>query len=468
MENSNPKVENYTSKSQENALNNIDNPPKVEIEINKYKNLVRALNEPKMLAKVIIVTTTIVILVFLGVSLVALMIKKFYPYKAINSNEYGATFIENEDSEVIYWLFNTADLWANSGIKVHKGDVLTIHTSGAFHSAVHHLVDDAKNNRMSFNWMEANGGFPNNDPREKERAKYRIVNKYNNNTILMQVLPDDYIPAGKNEKWWKGCSNDSVKLDHIDGKGNSARIYAIGKDIENIEIQEDGILSFSINEVAFTKRNIVEMYKNIDLCNTTDTLTIAIDGDNVTKQGVVIKRNDKIKIDSSGNDKHLKIIRKLKKDKSVLKIGDYPTLEYVKDIKVLTDSMNIKWLKFLNINVHYNELKKKYAKKIDSLMEKFYKHNELDSELLDELSESAYKKLNALSYSNVLCDTLSDNQRFDELADSLKSKLKIDSIKQFVDEHLNELDYYYITDFVDAWCADNVGSFLIVIERKRK
>ena len=468
MENNIPKDENYTGEGQINAPKNEDKQPqKVEIEINKYKNLVRALNEPKMLAKVIIVTTMIVILVFLGVSLIALMIKNYYPYKAINSNEYGATFIENEDSEVIYWLFNSADLWANTGIEVHKGDVLTIHTSGAFHSAVHHLVDDARNNRMSFNWMEADGGFPNNDPREKERAKYRIVDKYPNNTILMQVLPKDYIPLEKNKKWWANCWYDQEKLDCIDGKGPSAHIYAIGKDIENIEIQEDGILSFSINEVAFTKRNVVEMYKNINLCGTTDTLTIVIDSDNVAKQGVVIKGNDIIEIDSSGQDKQLKIIRKTRKDKSVLKIGDYPTPKYVKDIKLVMDSTNIKWLKFLNVN--YKEKKEKYSEKIDSLMEKFYKNNELDSKLLDELCDSEYKNLNRLICSNILCDSLNiDNWRLDELPDSLILKNKIDSIKQFVSENLSELDYYYIADFVDAWCADNVGSFLIVIERKSR
>lgn len=454
MENSNPKDENYTSKSQENAPNNIDNPPKVEIEINKYKNLVRALNEPKMLAKVIIVTTMIVILVFLGVSLVALMIKKFYPYKAINSNEYGATFIENEDSEVIYWLFNSADLWANSGIEVRKGDVLTIHTSGAFHSAVHHLVDDAKNNRMSFNWMEANGGFPNNDPREKERAKYRIVNKYNNNTILMQVLPDDYIPAGKNEKWWKGCSNDSVKLDHIDGKGNSARIYAIGKDIENIEIQEDGILSFSINEVAFTRRNIEDrIYSHINFGRILDSTIITLDRNGFVKNGMgaIIVGDSIIK----NSDDSIKIYRHIFKDSSHLGIGKYPMPEYAVDLKLLHDS--IKYIDRLH-NVRDGEWEtNKDRVRLGRIL------NELASFKIPKDYNNKFTNDSVLFYP----ERGERGIRINEIKD-MSLYNKIDSIIHIIGENLNELDYYYITDFVDAWCADNVGSFLIVIERKRK
>ncbi|MBO4660358.1 MAG: hypothetical protein J5610_02740 [Prevotella sp.] len=49
--------------------------------------------------------------------------------------------MKSEDKEVIYWLLNTADVWANSGIHVEKGDELTIRASGLSHAGIHHLVD---------------------------------------------------------------------------------------------------------------------------------------------------------------------------------------------------------------------------------------------------------------------------------------------------------------------------------------
>ena len=117
---------------------------KMEIEITRYKKIVEAFNSPKALAKLVIVISLIIVLVFFGISVIALVVKSYYPYKTVNSNEYGATIVQNEDNEVIYWLFNTADLWANSGIHVKKGDIISVRASGAFHSSIHHLADDAK------------------------------------------------------------------------------------------------------------------------------------------------------------------------------------------------------------------------------------------------------------------------------------------------------------------------------------
>ena len=42
--------------------------------------------------------------------------------------------------------------------------------------------------------------------------------------------------------------------------------------------------------------------------------------------------------------------------------------------------------------------------------------------------------------------------------------------KEYYDAYplVNELLYYYDKGFTDAWYVDNVGSFLIVIERKKE
>lgn len=47
------------------------------------------------------------------------------------------------------FLFNTAELWANSGIRISKGDEVSISMSGAFHSSFADLIHDADKNNSS-------------------------------------------------------------------------------------------------------------------------------------------------------------------------------------------------------------------------------------------------------------------------------------------------------------------------------
>lgn len=244
--------------------------PKIEIEINKYKRLVDVLNNPKLLAKAIVVLAVIVMLVFIGVSLIALIIKQFYPYKAVETNKYGATIIKNEDTEVTYWLFNSADLWANSGIEVKKGQRITVRTSGAFHSAIHHLVRDANNNCQTDKWLSPIGGIQSLNKQDSARSKYRIAPEYEFNTIIMQVIPQKVLNIGND--WYRDIfntnNNDTIPyLDYIDGMNLKSKtyIYKIGEGYDNIEIQEDGVLCFACNDIALTERMINKMKGDIDV-----------------------------------------------------------------------------------------------------------------------------------------------------------------------------------------------------------
>lgn len=247
---------------------------KMEIEITRYKGIVTAFNSPRTLAKLIIVTSLILVLVFFGISVIALVIKNYYPYKTVNSNEYGATIIENEDNEVIYWLFNTADLWANSGIHVKKGDVISVRASGAFHSSIHHLVEDADSNRMRRNWVKPVGG-PNQSPptdRERSRSSYRISSEQEFNTLLMQVIPESVELRDGNGNWTiknacyldgrkKETKNNNQTIDH--NLSIYPDIYAIGAERDKITIRSDGVLHFAVNDIALTRDIILQMKEKV-------------------------------------------------------------------------------------------------------------------------------------------------------------------------------------------------------------
>lgn len=269
-----------------------DENKKIEIEITRYKSVVKAFNNPSALAKLIIVMALIIILVFIGISIIALVVKSFYPYKVVNSNEYGATIIQNEETEVSYWLFNSADLWANSGISVKKGDVISVRASGAFHSSIHHLVDEARKNKKEHSWLYPIGGPNSSESKESFRAQFRISGAYPFNTLLMQVIPKD-VELKKDGKW------NPAAYPYLDGieKGGEKPVkpdvYVIGAERDKITIRTDGVLYFAVNDIALTNDVIDLMREKVSLQETIDK-----------KEGIVYW-----------------------KDKGSLKIGPYPLLE---------------------------------------------------------------------------------------------------------------------------------------------
>jgi hypothetical protein len=238
---------------------------KMEVEIIRYKRLLEALEDPKKVAKMIAMIAVILVLVFMLITGVMLIVKHYYSYNSINSNKYGATIIKNEDTELIYWLFNSADLWANSGIEVKEGDVISIRTSGAFHTAIHHLTADAHNNvQLRDNWIFSNGDQPSiSSPlegRDRARSEFRIAKGVNENILLMQVIPSD---IASNNDWKKGL--DPKTFCYLDGRDygrKKADIYVIGERNEDVRIRTDGILHFAVNDIVLTDRVIDEMMED--------------------------------------------------------------------------------------------------------------------------------------------------------------------------------------------------------------
>lgn len=374
---------------------------KMEIEITRYKRFVETFNHPRALAKLIVVVSIIIVLVFLGISIIALVVKSYYPYQVVNSNEYGATIINNEDNEVIYWLFNTADLWANSGIHVKKGDVISVRASGAFHSSIHHLVDDAKANRKGRNWVTPMGG-PNSqsNPREKHRSKYRISPEQEFNTLLMQVIPENVELKDNNGKWISKYDS------YLDGQASEVKnnnntidynksvypdIYAIGAERDKVTIRSDGVLHFAVNDIALTRNIILQMKKKVLI-------------------------HEEIRRDTSG-----------------LKLGQFPD-PYESNPELI---------------------EKNKKRLLEGLRDIGFNGQETDTMVIDcecKISDEWNCKYRALY------DTIKNNVN--------KNYPCIDSV--YINRNFTELDYYLIRNFVDAWFVDNVGSYLIVIERKKQ
>lgn len=223
---------------------------KMIIEIHKYQLLFDILKNPKLVWKLLLTMFCIVVIFFGGLLIVVLTIKSFYPYNNIRTNVYGAAVMEDEDKEVIYWLFNTAELWANSGIEVEPGDELTIRASGASHTAIHHLVEDADNNRMLRDQWVGTEGATKTGRRDSLRAQYRIQPNDLEGKLLMQVIGEEHM---KNSEDWYKADNDSFLM----GKGD---LYIIGKERQNMRIRTKGMLHFAVNDIVLTDSVINKMY----------------------------------------------------------------------------------------------------------------------------------------------------------------------------------------------------------------
>lgn len=253
---SNRDSQNANDKTQNINKPNTENP--VTIEILKHRQLFNILRNPRALWKFIGLLLVLIVLIFFVLAGVSLIIKRYYPYNDINTNIYGATTLKNEDKDVTYWLFNTSEMWGNSGIHVNENDILTIRTSGAWHTAIHHIVDEAKSNSVLKDaWVSSDGGRR-STANDHFRSQFRISPNDTEGLLLMAVFP---------EKAQNG--RQSINDGIIGGYGrnfinaidsNLCEIYPIGRERINIRMLSSGVLHFSVNSTILTRKNIKLMY----------------------------------------------------------------------------------------------------------------------------------------------------------------------------------------------------------------
>lgn len=333
---------------------------KLVIEVKRHQQLFDLLSDPKRMWRVLLSLFVVISVIFLGFASVIIAIKKYYPYNIIETNLQGASIMKTEDKEVIYWLFNSADLWANSGIGVKEGDVLTIRASGASFTAIHHLVDASeKNYSPTDEWVGTEGQkMDKSNVRDVLRSAYRINKNYDEGILLMQIVPNDSIIE-------------------MDGKMTASPncldngyIEVIGKERINLLVSQEGVLHFAVNDIVLSDNVINSMYNQW--------------------------------IDSL-ESRHFVINGEKGKD----------------DVMKSFERIDLKRLKDLN-NLMFNR------QKIDSL-----------------------KKMQI------------------GLALGRYPIIKGDSSFHNAYPFINELVYYKEKGFRDAWYVDNLGSFLIVIERKK-
>lgn len=288
--------------SKDSSQNTGDSTQNIRVEISRYKTLLDALSDPKKVARVIFTVFSLGVLLFFGITLVVVTVKRFYPYSDITTNALGTTTIKNENKEVSYWLLNTAELWADSGITVKKGQTITVRASGKKHTAVHHLNKDAEENspKLREPWVGTKGFNSLEDKRDERdmaRARYKLYPGANQDALIMQIVygdgpdnrPDDIVvtdKAGRNITGLRKTDN---------------RFILIGDRQENIYIEKDGRLYFTINDIPLDDATILKM-----MCEICDTLPLADNSESLLKllqkADSLRRKYDKSKAKAEGKD----------------------------------------------------------------------------------------------------------------------------------------------------------------------
>lgn len=246
-------------------------PKEIEFIISRHRMVFEMLGKPRRALRATVMMVVFLLTLFAGLTIIALSIKRTAPYSAIMSNEYGAFLMQTEEKEIYNFMFNTAEIFANSGVEVKKGDKITIKASGQFHTAVQHLADT----NIDAIWLGPEGD---EDPQDRRDQKLQymevfLAHRETAESLLCIVLNkeqehtlEDYLKAqnkflkayNKNErdmtkvkKEWDDRETRLSEMSKNILNSENAIFEKIGKE-KNIRASQDGKLFFVINDIIFT------------------------------------------------------------------------------------------------------------------------------------------------------------------------------------------------------------------------
>ncbi|KAA6329955.1 hypothetical protein EZS27_021280 [termite gut metagenome] len=122
-------------------------------------NLLSVLIEPNNTNKLshflLLLVTLVICIVFIFSSFVFFINDVLFYKETPKINSVGAIILERSCSrQSVLFLYNSADLWANTGIQLQKGDKIKISVSGGFHSDIQGLINSVQfNDRLKYKWF---------------------------------------------------------------------------------------------------------------------------------------------------------------------------------------------------------------------------------------------------------------------------------------------------------------------------
>ena len=179
-------------------------------------------------------TAIIYILIFFSKSVLL-----FNPNNSVN--DYGAINIQQPCGiEHYIYMFNTAECWANTGIKVLEGDEIKIYASGAFYSKISQM---------------------NNYSKENSKLKYDRIGVSKINSFAADTTRQFLIYKDKDAKFGSlllQIKEDSDEPLYDSEDRTRKRIYQLTKNKKEegfspITVDSAGVLCFAVNDIYFTR-----------------------------------------------------------------------------------------------------------------------------------------------------------------------------------------------------------------------
>lgn len=305
--------------------------------------------------------------------------------------------------------------------------MLTIRSSGQINTSIHHLVHAATYNvPPRYSWTDTDGG----DRSPQTRTDYRFYPKSNPDALIMQVKePDEH--SGRYLR---------PNLYDYSGDTDFSRYYYIGKERTDLRIRQSGTLHFAVNDIILTQPCIDEM----------------------------IRENEKRIQDSTfhaywrGLYDTLRLKRKELRTESETKDTLIRVIEYFQEAVDSCRLLSRQWMeqsdsnKKAQLKSKYEEVRgiikqcSTYARKNDLKLDQWRKENK----------DNFYFGGHPIP---LPCDNIGEYP--DLLEKKFQTPKELDSNCY---PFYNEMTYYRAEKYTNAWYDDNVGSVLIVVERKKK
>lgn len=195
---------------------------------------------------------------------------------SISANANGALLPKKSLSrEYGIYLFNTSELWANTGIAISKGDKIRLSVSGAFHSSVGDLYIDTKENTSApqIRWIgqklraEYASPLKRNQEHVPQAEKNSVCVKKDGDAYLGAVLyaiVPEYEPRDPYYSKYSKVWNPKMAKEGLTVKDNSGVLHLTVNDIYFRDTTSIRYYADSIDSMRFGQKFNVDSLLRVD------------------------------------------------------------------------------------------------------------------------------------------------------------------------------------------------------------
>ena len=213
----------------------------------------------------VLASTSIIAAIALVILMFVFFIREelFFPKQNSINSQGTITISQPAAVEHNMFLLNSAKVWANTGISVIKGDVVTITVSGSFYGSVADVVESAKKNvryRYSVNDFRTDGNTIHNYKDDKTIEKFCVYGRAPSDTLSDNAARFGSLLIQIHEE----CAEHAFMNDTNAPKGEKQKIIQVPpqqkytkKDFEPFSFvaESSGILYVMVNDVYFPKED---------------------------------------------------------------------------------------------------------------------------------------------------------------------------------------------------------------------